>query len=213
MEAPDDDPDVDYNVVNACDVASDSVAFSTRAEPWSSCLQRRAVWVWARREGTITTGAGERTGDNLVAEEVEGEGDSSLWRVLCVLEGRPSSEEEVAVLRKVVVMRVDEGQAAGTLKEELLPQEAGRKKYQRVAQGRRMGGPPEVEAWVMGRGCSVPVYRDARNGKGYRKLKEFQDGSTLGAGILWSKRRVYAVLWGIRGEEHAERATAATVSS
>ena len=36
MEVPDDDPDVDYNVVNASDVANDSFAFSTGAETWSS---------------------------------------------------------------------------------------------------------------------------------------------------------------------------------
>ena len=43
----------------------------------------------------------------MVVKEVEGDGADSLWRELCVLEGKPGSEEEVAMLRKGVVARTE----------------------------------------------------------------------------------------------------------
>ena len=171
--------------------------------------QRRRAWAWAQREEKIK-GTRERMGGNVVVEEVERDGGDSLWRVLCMLVGRPDSEEEV--LRRGVVARVEEGQISGTLAEYLLPHEAGWKRYLlRVAQGRRMGGPPEVEAWAVGRGFCVTVYRETRNGEGYRKLVDYGEGDPLGAGILGNKKRVYTVLWGVRAEEHEEESMAAAV--
>ena len=42
----------------------------------------------------------------------------------------------------------------------------------------------------------VPLhYREANGGAGYRKLKEYGEESGKRAGILWMKRRVYAVIW------------------
>ena len=45
----------------------------------------------------------------------------------------------------------------------------------------------------------MAVYRETKSGDGCRKLVEYGDGSPLDAEILWTKRRAYAVLWGVRG--------------
>ena len=63
-----------------------------------------------------------------------------------------------------------------------------------------MGGPPEVEAWAAGGGYRVTVYRQAKGGAGYRKINEYGEESGKRAGILWMKKRVYAVMWEKEGE-------------
>ena len=55
-----------------------------------------------------------------------------------------------------------------------------------------MGGAPEVEAWAEGGGYKVTVYREAKDGASYRKIKEYGEESGKRAGILWMKRKVYA---------------------
>ena len=45
----------------------------------------------------------------------------------------------------------------------------------------------------------MAVYRETKSGEGYKKLMEYGDGTPLDAGILWTRRRVHAVLWGVRG--------------
>ena len=45
----------------------------------------------------------------------------------------------------------------------------------------------------------MAVYRETKSGDGYRKLVEYEGGTPLDAKILWTKRRAYAVLWGVRG--------------
>ena len=45
----------------------------------------------------------------------------------------------------------------------------------------------------------LAVYRGTKSGEGYSELMEYGDGSRLHAGILWTRRRVYAILWGVRG--------------
>ena len=40
---------------------------------------------------------------------------------------------------------------------------------------------------------------------------EYGDGCPLDAGILWTKKRVYAVLWGVKGPAHEADAVAAAV--
>ena len=62
-----------------------------------------------------------------------------------------------------------------------------------------MGGPPEVEAWAAEGGYKVAVYRETKTGNRYRKLVEYVEGTPLDSGILWTKRRTYTVLWGVRG--------------
>ena len=52
--------------------------------------------------------------------------------------------------------------------QEPLPQgETGWRKYVRkLLQGRRTGGPPEVEAWAVKGGYRVKVYRETKDGEG-----------------------------------------------
>ena len=58
-----------------------------------------------------------------------------------------------------------------------------------------MGGPPEVEAWAVKNGYRVKVYREAKDGGGYRKIQEYGGERGLQGGILWRKTRVYEVGW------------------
>ena len=57
----------------------------------------------------------------------------------------------------------------------------------------------------------MAVYRETKSGDGYRKLVEYGDGTPLDAGILWTKRRAYAVLWGVRGRRSDAAEVAAAV--
>ena len=50
-----------------------------------------------------------------------------------------------------------------------------------------------------------------KSGNGYRKLVEYGEGTLLDAGILWTKGRTYAVLWGIRGRRSDAAEVAAAV--
>ena len=100
----------------------------------------------------------------------------------------------------------------GTMEEGLPREEVSWHRYiKRTRQGRRMGGPPEVEALAREGGYKVAVYRETKSGEGYRKLTEYGDGTPLAAGILWTRRRVCAVLWGIRGPRSDPDEVAAAV--
>ena len=57
-----------------------------------------------------------------------------------------------------------------------------------------MQGPPEVEAWAGEGRYRGTLYRETKSREGYTKLVEYGDGRPLDAGILWTERRVYAVL-------------------
>ena len=57
----------------------------------------------------------------------------------------------------------------------------------------------------------MAVYRETKSGNGYRKLVEYGEGTQLDAGILWTKRRTYAVLWGVRGRKSDAADVAAAV--
>ena len=74
-----------------------------------------------------------------------------------------------------------------------------------------MGGPPGVEAWAAEGGYKVAVYRETKSGNRYRKLVAYGEGTPLDAGILWTKRRPYAVLWGVRGRRSDAADVAAAV--
>ena len=63
-----------------------------------------------------------------------------------------------------------------------------------------MGGAPEVEAWAMGGGYRVKVYRETKDGACYRKIQEYGEEKGVSVGILWKKTRVYEVVWGQEGE-------------
>ena len=77
---------------------------------------------------------------------------------------------------------------------------------QKMLQGGRMGGPSEVEAWAMGCGYRVKVYRETKHGAGYRKIQGYGEEKEIIVGILWKKTRVYEVVWG--QEEGVKRSTA-----
>ena len=162
--------------------------------------QRKAACAWKRREEALE-GARERTGDGVLVEHMYGKDVVSMWAVLCALEGRPSSEEELQKIRQGVATRVESRHRLGAMEDCLPREEVSWQKYiQRTRQGRRMGGPPEVEAWAAEGVYKVAVYRETKSGAGYRKLVEYGDGTPLDAGILWTRRRVYAILWGVRGQ-------------
>ena len=161
--------------------------------------QRKAAWAWKRREGALE-GAREKTGEGVLVEHMYGKDVNTLWEVLCALEGRPNTEEEVQRIRQGVATRVESRHNMGEMEECLPKEEVSWRKYiQRTRQARRIGGPPEVEAWAAEGGYKVAVYRETKSGNGYRKLVEYGEGTQLDAGILWTKRRTYAVLWGVGG--------------
>ena len=173
--------------------------------------QRKAAWAWKRREEALE-GAREKTEDDVLMEHMYGKDVNTLCEVLCALEGRPNSEEEVQRIRQGVATRVESMHNMGEMEECLPWEEVSWQKYiQRTRQGRRMGGPPEVEAWAAEGGYKVAVYRETRSGEWYSKLGEYGYGTPLDAGILWTKRRAYAVLWGVRGPRSAAPEVAAAV--
>ena len=47
----------------------------------------------------------------------------------------------------------------------------------------------------------MTVYRETKDGAGYRKIQEFGEEKGVRAGILWKKTRVYEVVWEQEGEE------------
>ena len=58
----------------------------------------------------------------------------------------------------------------------------------------------------------MAIYRETKSGNRYRKLVEHREGTPLEAGILSTKRRTYAVLWGVRGRRSDAADVAAAVS-
>ena len=104
-------------------------------------------------------------------------------------------------MRDKVVATVEERRKAGELQKPLPPGETGWQVYiQKIVQRRRMGGPPEVEAWEMAGGYREKVYRETKDGAGYRKIQEYGEEEGVSVGILWKKTRVYGVAWGHGGE-------------
>ena len=70
-------------------------------------------------------------------------------------------------MRERVVTAVEERLQAGEMQEPLPQGETGWKGYVRkLVQGRRMGGPPEVEAWAVKNGYRVKVYGGTKNREG-----------------------------------------------
>ena len=131
----------------------------------------------------------------------------SLWRVLSVIKGGHGSQQKAKKVRDRVFATVEERWTAGQLEEQLPPGEAGWQKYiQKIVQGRRMGGPPEVEACAVGGGHRVTVYTEAKGGGGYRKIKKYGEENRERAGSLLMKKRMYAVMWEKEGEVGAGEA-------
>ena len=173
--------------------------------------QRKAAWAWKRREKALE-GARGNTGDGMLVEHMYGKDVKTLWEVLCALGGRTNSEKEVQRIRQGVATGLESRHNMGEMEECLPREEVSWQKYiQRTRQGRRMGGPPEVEAWAAEGGYKVAVYRETKSGDGYRKLVEYGDGTLLDVGILWTKRRANAFLWGVRGRRSDAAEVAAAV--
>ena len=173
--------------------------------------QRQVAWAWKRREGALE-GAREKTGDGVLIEHMYGKDVNTLWEVLFALEGRRNSEEEVQRIRQGVATRDESWHNMGEMEECLPREEVSWQRYiQSTRQGRRMEGPTKVEAWAAEVGYKVAVYTETKSGDGYRKLQEYGDGTPLDAGILWTKRRAYAVLWVFRGRRSDTAEVAAVV--
>ena len=120
----------------------------------------------------------------------------SLWRGMSVIEGGQGTRAEAKEMRERVVTAVEERLQAGEMQEPLPQGETGWQEYvRRLVQGRRMGGPPEVEAWAVKSGYRVKVYRETKDGEGYRKIQEYGGEKGVQVGILWRKTRVYEMVW------------------
>ena len=121
----------------------------------------------------------------MLVEDMYGKDVDSMRAVLCALEGRPSSEEELQRIRQGVATRVESRHMSGAM-EECLPRDevSWQKNIQRTGQKGGMGGPPEVEAWAAEGGFKVAVYKETKSGEGYRKLVAYGNGTPLDAGML-----------------------------
>ena len=67
-----------------------------------------------------------------------------------------------------------------------------------------------MEACTTKGGYKVAAYRETKAGRDTENWWSMGTETLLDAGILWTKRRAYAVLWGVRGprSEAAEEAAA-----
>ena len=52
----------------------------------------------------------------------------------------------------------------------------------------------------MGVGYRVKLYRETKDGAGYRTIQEYGEEKGVSLGILWKRTRVYEVVWGQQGE-------------
>ena len=135
--------------------------------------QRKAAWAWKRREEALE-GAREKTGEGVLIEHMYVKDVSTLWEVLCALQCRPNSEEEVQQIRQGVATRVESRHIMVEMDECLPREQVSWQKYiQRTRQGRRIGGTQELQAWAAEGKYKVAVYRETKSGDGYRKLVEY----------------------------------------
>ena len=171
----------------------------------SETRKRRAACAWTGSERTFE-GEHDRIHAGVVTQGMEGDGVDSLWRAMSVIEGGQGTNEEAKEVRARVVAAFEERLQAGVMQEPLPQWETGWKEYiRKLVQGRRMGGPPVVEAWAAKNGYRVKVYRETKDGEGYRKIQEYGGEQGMTAGILWRKTRVYRVVW-----EHEETGEGST---
>ena len=170
----------------------------------SETQKRRTACAWTGSERAFE-GEQDRMHAGVVTQSMEGDRMDSLWRAMSVIEGGQGTSAEVKEMRERVVTAVEE-----RLQEPLLQGETGWQEYVRkLVQGRRMGGPPEVEAWAVKSGYRVQVYREAKDGEGYRKIQEYGGEKGVQVGIPWRKMRVYEVVW--KQEEPEKGSTAREV--
>ena len=126
----------------------------------SEAQRRRTACAWARSERG-PDGERERIHAGMVTHSMKGDGMDSLWRAMNVIEGRQGTSAEAKEVREKVVAAVEERWQAREMQEPLPQGEAGWQAYVRKRlQGRRMGGPQEIEAWAVRSGYRVKVYRE-----------------------------------------------------
>ena len=132
----------------------------------SETRKRRAACAWTGSERAFE-GEQDRIHAGVVTQGMEGDGVDSLWRTMSVIEGGQGTSAEAKEVRARVVAAAEERLQAGVMQEPLPQGETGWKEYVRkLVQGRRMGGPPEVEAWAVKNGYRVKVYRETKDGEG-----------------------------------------------
>ena len=171
----------------------------------SETRKRRGACAWTGSERTFE-GEKDRVHAGVVTQGTEGDGAHSLWRAMSAIEGGQGTNEEAKEVRARVVAAVQERLQAGVMQDPLPQGETGWKEYVwKLVQGRRMGGPPEVEAWAAKNGYRVRVYRETKDGEGYRKIQEYGGEKGMTAGILWRKTRVYEVVWEHEETEEGEQ--------
>ena len=172
----------------------------------SEAQRRRTACAWARSERALDSER-ERIHAGVVTQSMEGDRMDSLWRAMNVIEGGQGTSAEAKEVREKVVAAVEPSRQAGEMQEPLPQGEAGWQAYaQKLLQGRRLGRPPEVEAWALRSGYRVKVYRERKDGAGYREIQEYGGEKGVSVGILWKKTRLYGVVWG--QEEAESRSTA-----
>ena len=164
--------------------------------------QRKAAWAGKRREEALE-GAREKTADGVLIGHMYGKDVNALWEVLCGLEGRPNSEEDVQRISQGVATRSESRHNTGKMEECLPREEVSWQRYiQRTRQGRSMGG---------GGGIQSGVLQGDKKRRRVQKIVEYGDGTPLDAGILWTRQRGYAVLWRVRGRRSDAAEVAAAV--
>ena len=156
----------------------------------SETQKRRTACAWTGSERAFK-GDQERNHAGVVTQSMEGDGMHSLWRAMSVIEGGQGTSAEAKEIRERVVTTVEERLQAGEMQEPLPQGETGWQEYvQKLVQRRRMGGPPEVGAWAVKSGYTVKVYRETKDGEGYRRIQEYGGEGGVQVGILWRKTRV-----------------------
>ena len=129
----------------------------------SEAQRRRTACARARSEHALE-GERERIGAGVVTLSTEGDRKESLWRAMNVIGGGQVTSAEGKEVPEKVVVAVEERWKAGEMQEPLPHGEAGWQSYvQKLLQRRRMGGPPEFEAWAVRSGYRVKVYRETNH--------------------------------------------------
>ena len=123
-----------------------------------------------RRSERAFHGERERIHAGVVTQSMEGEGMHSLWTAMNVIERGQGPREEAKEVRDKVVATVEERWKAGELQAPLQPREQGWQAYIRMVEGRRIGVPPEIEAWAMGGGKRLKVHMEQATGT-YRSME------------------------------------------
>ena len=161
----------------------------------SETQKRRTACAWTGSERAFE-GEQDRIHAGVVTQGMEGDRVDSLWRAMSVIEGCQGTSAETKEMRARVVTAVKERLQAEEMQEPLPQGQTGWTEYLRkLVQGRRMGGPPEVEAWAVKNGYRVKVYREMKDPEGYRKVQDYGEENGVQVGILWGKTRVYEVVW------------------